>query len=139
MSAENQGDALAPSNPASGLAMITVSGIVVTDPRLHDTADGAIARFDVAAHERHFDPVTHQWVDTGTTLLPCSIGLQGAQHVATSLTIGNRVLITGVLRKRDWEDTTGDKRYAYEVDAIEVAISLNYASARVIRAEQRPE
>lgn len=56
-----------PSDPTAGLAMITLSGIVVTDPQLHHTADGPVARFDVAAHERHLDPVTGQRVDTGTT------------------------------------------------------------------------
>lgn len=104
--------------------MITLSGIVVTDPQLHYSADGPVARFDVAAQQRHLDPVTGQWADTGTTLLPCSIGHQAARKVATSLTIGTRVLITGVLRQREWEDTVGNKRYAYEVDATEVAISL---------------
>ncbi|MGH3974599.1 MAG: single-stranded DNA-binding protein, partial [Pseudonocardiaceae bacterium] len=113
------------------LAKITLVGLLVTDPELHITSTGAVARFTVAADERRFDPTTSQWVDTTTTLLPCSIGHHAAGNVAGSLTKGTRVLITGVLRQREWETTDGDKRYAYEVHATEVGVSLTDAMVQV--------
>jgi single-strand DNA-binding protein len=128
-----------PSDSAAGLAVITFAGIVVTEPQLHSTTDDVIARFAVAATERQCDQVAGQRMDAGPPLLPCSIGHQAARNVAASLTIGTRVLITGVLRQREWEDTTGEKRYAYEVLATEVAVSLNYAMVWVIQAEHGPQ
>lgn len=125
-----------PSDPAAGLAGITLAGIVVTNPDLRVTAAGAVASFTVATHERRFDPATGQCLDTGTTLLPCSIGHQAAENVAASLTTGTRVLITGVLRQREWETTAGHKRYAYEIHATEIAVSLNYATAQVTPTER---
>lgn len=127
------------SDPAVGLAEITLAGMVVTEPELRVTAAGAVASFTVAAHERRVDPATGQWVDTGTTLLPCSIGHHAAENVAASLTTGSRVLITGVLRQREWETTAGHQRYAYEIHATEVAFSLNYATAQVTPTERRKE
>lgn len=124
---------------ATGLAEITLAGILVTDPELHLTATGAVASFTVAAHERRFDPATGHWVDIGTTFLPCYIGRQAADNVAESLTTGTRVLITGVLRQRQWETTTGDQRFACELHATEVAVSLNHATVQVTRTEHQQE
>lgn len=115
----------------AGSADITLAGILVTDPELHLTPTGAVASFTVAADRRRFDPVARQWVDTGTTFLPCSIGPHAAENVAESLTKGIRVLVTGVLRQREWETTEGDQRYAYEVHATEIGVSLNYATVQI--------
>ncbi len=41
---------------------------------------------------------------------------------------------TGVLRQREWDTTDGDKRYAYEVDATEVGVSLKWATVKVAKA-----
>lgn len=38
---------------------------------------------------------------------------------------------TGVLRPREWETTEGDKRYAYEVQATEVGVSLHHATVQI--------
>jgi single-strand DNA-binding protein len=43
------------------------------------------------------------------------------------------VLVTGVLRQREWETADGDKRYAYQVDATEVDISLKQVSVKVAK------
>jgi single-strand DNA-binding protein len=121
----------------AGSAEITLAGILVTDPELHFTTAGAVASFTVAADERRFDPATSQWVDMGATFLPCSIGRQAAGNVTESLIKGIRVLVTGILRQREWENTEGDKRFAYEVHATEVAVSLNYATVQVATHGQK--
>ena len=64
-------------------------------------------------------------------LLPCSIRRQAAENVAESLTQGARVLVTGVLRQREWNTTGGVKRYGYEVDATEVGVSLRSATVKI--------
>ncbi len=119
----------------AGLAEITLVGILVTDPELRFTSTGiAVATFTVAANDRRHDPAIDHWVDTGTTFLPCRIWCQAAENVAESLTKGIHVLVAGALRQREWETTDGDQRYAYEVDATEVGISLNHATAQVTKA-----
>lgn len=44
------------------------------------------------------------------------------------------MLVTGVLRQREWEATDGDRRYAYEVDATEVGASLKWATVKFTKA-----
>ncbi len=59
-----------------------------------------------------------------------------AERVAESLHKGDPVLVTGVLRSNQWADANGKVRYGWEITADEVAGSLRFASARVIRPER---
>ncbi len=89
----------------AGLPEITLAGILVTDPELlvSPTTGVAVAHFTVATNDGRYDPVTGERVDRGATFLRCSIGCRAAENVAESLTKGARVLVTGVLRQREWE------------------------------------
>jgi len=94
----------------AGLPEITLVGILVNDPHLCLAPSGAaVATFTVAANGHCYDPDTGQWIDEGTTFLPCSIWHHAADNVAESLTTGTKVLVTGVLRQREWDTTDGDK------------------------------
>jgi single-strand DNA-binding protein len=94
----------------AGLPEITLVGILVNDPHLCLAPSGAaVATFTVAANGLCYDQDTDQWIDEGTTFLPCSIWHHAADNVAESLTTGTKVLVTGVLRQREWDTTDGDK------------------------------
>jgi single-strand DNA-binding protein len=116
----------------TGLAEITLVGILVADPELRFAPTGAaVANFTVAANNRCYGPDTGKWGDKGTTLLRCSIWHHAAENIAQPLTKGTRVLVTGILRQREGENTDSDQRYAYEVDATEVGASLTRATVQV--------
>jgi single-strand DNA-binding protein len=119
----------------SGLPEITLAGTLVADPELRFTPTGAaVANFTVAANDRRYDPTTQEWVDKGATFLRCSIWRQAAENLAESLTKGTRVLVTGVLRQREWDTADGERRVAFEVDATEVAASLKWVTVKVTKA-----
>jgi single-strand DNA-binding protein len=118
----------------AGLPEITLVGVLVADPVLCVTPTGAVVtNFTVAANDRGVDPATGKWADKGPTLLPCSIRRHAAENVAESLTQGARVLVTGVLRQREWGSTGGVRRYIYEVDATEVGVSLRSATVKITK------
>ncbi len=115
-----------------GFAEVTLSGILVSGPELIFTSSGPVARFTVATDAGRHDAVTGQPEEPGATLLACTIRWpQAAQNVAASLTAGTHVLVTGVLRQRAWDTTEGEARYAYELAATEVGISLNYVAVSI--------
>jgi single-strand DNA-binding protein len=116
----------------AGLPEITLAGTLVADPELRFTPSGAaVANFTVAANDRRYDPATGQWADNGATFLRCSLWRQAAENLAESLTKGARVLLTGVLRQREWDSANGEKRYALEVDVTEIGASLKWATAKL--------
>ncbi len=122
-----------PESIMAGLPEITLVGILVDDPQLRVTSGTAVADFTVATHDPYHDPATGQGTDKGPTFLRCSIRHHAAENITKSLTTGDRVLVTGVLRQREWDTTDGDQRYAYHIDATEVGASLTSATVTVTK------
>src|SRR5512132_3369828 len=60
-----------------------------------------------------------------------------AEHLADSLSKGDRVMVTGRLRQRSWETPEGERRSVPEIEADEVGASLRFATAKVERAQER--
>jgi single stranded DNA-binding protein len=60
-----------------------------------------------------------------------------AEHLADSLSKGDRVMVTGRLRQRTWETPEGEKRSVAEIEADEVGASLKFATAKVERTNER--
>ena len=121
----------------AGDTVITVIGNLTDDPELRFTPSGAaVANFTVASPPRTFDRQTNEWKDGETLFLRCSIWRQAAENVAESLQKGMRVIVRGNLRCRPYENREGEKRYSWEIDVDEVGPSLQFATAKVTKAER---
>ena len=122
---------------AQGDTQITFVGNLVADPELRLTPNGAaVANFRVASTPRRYDNQTGQWVDEEPTFLTCNAWRQLAQNAASSLTKGMRVIVVGRLKQRAYENQAGEKRSVFEIEVDEVAPSLRYATAQVMRSPQ---
>ncbi|MBO0820689.1 MAG: single-stranded DNA-binding protein [Nocardiopsaceae bacterium] len=118
-----------------GDTTITVAGNLTADPDPRYTQAGvAVTAFTVAASRRTYDQDTGQWKDGETLFLRCSAWRHLAEHIAESLFKGQRVIVTGRLRQREYETTEGERRTVYEVDAEDVGPSLRWATAKVAKA-----
>ena len=122
----------------AGETPITVIGNLTADPELRFTPSGAaVANFTVASTPRTFDRQTNEWKDAETLFMRCSVWREAAENVAESLTRGTRVVVTGRLVSRSWEDKeTGQKRSVMEMQVDEVGPSLRYATAAVTKNEK---
>lgn len=113
---------------------LTMTGNLTGDPELRFTASGvAVANFTVAYTPRR-KADDGKYVDGTTLFMRCNAWRHLAEHVAESLGKGARVTVRGELVQREWETDKGEKRYAVELRADEVAASLQYATASVKRA-----
>lgn len=118
----------------AGETPITVIGNLTADPELRFTPNGVpVANFTVASTPRTFDRQTNEWRDGEAMFLNCSVWRQFAENVAESLSKGMRVVVSGNLRARSYEDRDGNRRTSYEIDVNEVGPSLRFASAKVSR------
>ncbi|QBF47561.1 single-stranded DNA-binding protein [Janibacter limosus] len=122
----------------AGETPITVIGNLTADPELRFTPSGAaVANFTVASTPRTFDRQTNEWKDAETLFMRCSVWREAAENVAESLTRGTRVVVTGRLISRSWEDKeTGQKRSVMEMQVDEVGPSLRYATAKVTKTQR---
>jgi single-strand DNA-binding protein len=78
-----------------------------------------------------------EWRDGDTSFFKVNVWRGQAEHLAESLSKGDRVMVTGRLRQRSWETPEGEKRSVTELEAEEVGASLKWATAKVERAQQR--
>lgn len=84
---------------------ITVAGLVATTPRHIVTAEGLpITSFRLASTSRHFDRTTGKWVDGETNWYTITSFKQLAINTAGSINKGDRIMVQGVLRVRDWDN-----------------------------------
>lgn len=122
----------------AGETVITVIGNLTADPELRFTPSGAaVANFTVASTPRQFDRQSNEWKDGETLFMRCAIWRDAAENVAESLTRGSRVIVSGRLKSRSWDDKeSGQKRTATELDVEEVGPSLKYATAKVNKTQR---
>lgn len=84
---------------------ITITGLVATTPRSVVTQDGLpITSFRLASAQRRFDREQNRWIDTDTNWFTVTAFRQLASNVAQSVSKGERVLVSGRLRIRDWDN-----------------------------------
>jgi len=121
----------------AGETPITFIGNLTGDPELRYTQNGvAVANFTVASTPKFFDKTSGGWMDKDddTLFLRATVWKELAEHVASSLTKGLRVIVTGRLKQRSYETKEGEKRTSLELEVDEVGPSLRYATATVVRS-----
>ncbi|CAB4817306.1 MAG: single-stranded DNA-binding protein [Actinobacteria bacterium] len=119
---------------------VTLVGNVTRDPELRFTPSGAAnASFGLAVNRRWQNRQTQEWEEQ-VSFFDVVCWREMAENVSESLTKGARVVVTGRLDQRSWDDkNTGDKRSKVEVVADEIAPSLRWATAQVTRNERRSD
>ena len=122
----------------AGETVITIIGNLTADPELRFTPSGAaVANLTIASTPRTFDKNANEWKDGETLFMRCSVWREAAENVAESLQRGARVIVTGRLVSRSWEDKeTGQKRSVMEMQVDEVGPSLRYATAKVNKTQR---
>ncbi|SIT85789.1 single-stranded DNA-binding protein [Microbacterium sp. RU33B] len=119
----------------AGETIITVVGNLTADPELRYTQNGLpVANFTIASTPRTFDRQANEWKDGEALFLRASVWREFAEHVAGSLTKGSRVIATGRLKQRSYQDREGNQRTSIELEIDEIGPSLRYATAQVTRA-----
>ena len=112
---------------------ITLTGIVGTEPRSLTTAEGlAITSFRLASTQRRFDKGQEKWVDGETNWYSITTFRQLATNAAVSVKKGERILVTGKLRIRPWENS-GKTGTNIEIEAESLGHDLLWGTAAFSR------
>lgn len=107
---------------------LSVSGLVATEPRHIVTSEGlAITSFRLAALQRRFDRDIGQWREDGTNWYTVSAFRGLATNVASSVSKGQRVLVSGRLKVRDWD--TGERSgVSVDIEADAIGHDLTFGT-----------
>ena len=115
---------------------VTVTGNATREPELRFTPSGqAVASFGIAVNRRWQNRQTQEW-EEAVSFFDVTAWAQLAENAAESVQKGTRVTVTGRLDQRSWETQDGEKRSKVEIVADDVAVSLRWATAEVIKNER---
>lgn len=118
----------------AGETTITIVGNLTDDPELRTLQSGAqVANFAIASTPRVHDKNQNQWIDGAPLFMRCQAWRDLAAHIASSLAKGMRVIATGTLRQRSYEDQSGVKHTVVEMTVDEIGASLKYATCQVTK------
>ena len=119
---------------AQGDINVTIVGNITNDPELRFTPSGAaVASFTIASNSRYLDKATNEWKDGEPVFMRCSVWRQYAENVAESLTRGTRVIATGRLKQRSYDNRDGQKVTVIEMEVDDVGPALRNATAKVTK------
>ena len=115
---------------------VNIVGNATRDPELRYTPSGqTVATFGLAVNRRWQNRQTQEWEEQ-TSFFDIKCWAQMAENVSESVQRGTRVIVTGRLEQRSWENDNGEKRSKIEVVADEIAPSLRWATAQVTKIER---
>jgi single-strand DNA-binding protein len=115
------------------MTTITITGTTASDPRHLVTNDRvAISSFRFASTDRRYNKATEKWEDGDTTWFTVSAFRGLAENVKASVKKGERLIITGRLRIRDWE--TGEKSGTdVEIEADAIGHDLTWGTSQFVK------
>lgn len=127
----------------SNTEQITITGLVATTPRHLITQDGLpITSFRLASSHRRFDRTQNKWVDGETNWYTITAFRTLAINMAGSINKGERIVVSGALRVRDWDN--GDRAgTSVEIEANAVGHDLSWGTSQftrtiLVRDEEAP-
>jgi single-strand DNA-binding protein len=95
---------------------LTISGNLTTDPELRHLASGkALCKIRIAHNERR-KLQSGDWVDE-PQFFDVTLWAGIGEWIAGNLAKGDKVVVAGRLRWREWDSADGDKRQAVDITA----------------------
>ena len=108
---------------------ITLTGLVATAPRHIVTNEGlTISSFRLASAQRRFDRGQEKWIDVDTNWYTITAFRQLGVNCAGSISKGDRVLVTGRLKIREW--TNGERTgTTIDIEAESIGHDLSWGTS----------
>lgn len=115
---------------------ITLRGTVGTPPRTVKTTENlVITSFRLASSLRRYDRSQDKWVETDTNWYTITAFRQLATNTFASVVKGDRVVVTGALKLREWK--SGDRSgTTAEVEAESIGHDLVFGTGTFVRSGQ---
>jgi single-strand DNA-binding protein len=118
---------------------IVVTGLVATTPRHLVTADGLpITSFRLASGVSRWDNTKGEWTTAETNWFTITSFKTLAVNTAVSISKGDRVFVSGVLRVRDWDN--GERAgTSVEIEADTLGHDLTWGQSNFTRTVHKAD
>ncbi|MFD9375053.1 single-stranded DNA-binding protein [Streptomyces sp. NPDC059999] len=110
--------------------LVTLVGHVATRIDFKETPTGPSARFRFAVTPRYFDRRTDTWSDAATSFFTVWARRTLALNLASSVSVGEPLVVHGRLRVRDDPpDGDGARWFSADIEAVAIGHDLNRGTA----------
>jgi single-strand DNA-binding protein len=105
---------------------VTVVGNALNTPeyRRFERTNALVANFRVASTARRWDKNNNRWTDGDSFRVRVTCWRRLAEGVVASIKVGDPVVVHGRLHTREWSTEDGQRRTAYELEAVSVGHDL---------------
>jgi single-strand DNA-binding protein len=111
-------------------AMTTIVGNLVRDPESKEFGpDKNVTKIRVACTDRMPDG-NGGWKDGDTAFYDVSAWRSLGKYMASSLKKGDKVMVQGKIKYREFKRTDGSNGHAYEIEATDIGMSLYAKTAK---------
>ena len=110
---------------------MTLVGVVGTEPRKTLWNGNPVLSFRMVASERRYDNVTQNWVDVHSSWVSVSCFRRLARNVGESIQKGDRLVVHGKVRVKDWINDSGQQRTVVDIEAIAIGHDLTFGTTRL--------
>tara|TARA_R110000764_G_scaffold148376_1_gene236276 strand:+ start:3406 stop:3828 length:423 start_codon:yes stop_codon:yes gene_type:complete len=116
--------------------IINIVGTIGKEPELRYTTSGrGICSFSVATNRKWKNKQNDKWEEE-TCWHNIVAWAELGENAAASLVKGNRVMVSGRLSNRSYDDREGNKKYITEIIADNIGAELRFATCTVERIER---
>ena len=115
--------------------MVCVVGNVATQPVCRELSTGSSARFRLAVTSRYWDREKNEWTDGHTNFFTVWARRTLAANVASSVALGDPVVVQGRLKVRN-EQRDGQSRASADVDAVAIGHDLSRGTSAFRRTSR---
>jgi single-strand DNA-binding protein len=103
---------------------ITIVGRIASEPESKTLpSGGTVSRFRVITNDRRKNSFG-EWEDRDTSGWTVVCWDRLAENVLGQLSKGEQVIVNGVIKEISWQDSTGNKKYSFEVKAQHIGKDL---------------
>jgi single-strand DNA-binding protein len=116
---------------------LVVVGNVLTAPEWRRIAStgSLVANFKIASTARRYDRDNNRWIDGNNFRVRVTAWRRLAEGVASSVTVGDPIVVFGRLYCRDWKDEKNNNRVSYEMEAHAIGHDLAKGRAKFFRVK----
>jgi len=107
---------------------ITAVGNLVKDPEIKKFDNGSLTKIRIACTDRAPDG-SGGWKDGDTNYYDVAVWKTLGEYAASTLKKGDKVIIQGKMKYREFKRNDGSNGHAYEIDASDLGIYLTKKTA----------
>lgn len=119
-----------------GLPDISFEGTVATDVNIRPAGQTVVGQFRCAVTEQRREKGTGKVTDGATSFLTVIVWAKLAEHLAQSVTVGDRVVVLGSIKQREFTTDKGEKRTVYEVTADSIGPAVTFEAVPTTRMRE---